>query len=124
MPDIPPFEIPEAMRDMAEQNVEQARSAYLQFLDMARQAQDAVAKSSDVMAESAREIQNRTLRYAQDHVNASFGLATDLARARDVKDYLDIQTRFAQRQMQSYTEQAQELGRLMSDMAQKAQQRK
>ncbi len=121
MRETPPFEIPEAVRDMAERNVEQARTAYMQFLDMTRQAQEAVAKSSDVMAESAREIQNRTLRYAQDHVNASFSLATDLARARDIKDYLDIQTQFAQRQMKTYADQAQELGRLMAEMTKKAQ---
>ena len=56
MADLPQFEIPEAMREMAERNVEQARSAYGQFLEMARQAQDVVAKSSDTMAQSAREI--------------------------------------------------------------------
>ena len=36
MADLPQFEIPEAMRDMAERNVDQARSAYGQFLEMAR----------------------------------------------------------------------------------------
>ena len=49
MADLPQFEIPEAMREMAERNVEQARSAYSQFLDMARQAQDVVSKSSDTI---------------------------------------------------------------------------
>ena len=121
MKDTPKFEIPETVRDMAERNVEQARGAYSQFLDMARKAQDTVAKSTDVMAEGARELQSQTLRFAQDHVDASFGLAADLARAKDIKDYLDIQARYAQRQMQSYTEQAAELGRLMTDMTQKAQ---
>ena len=124
MKDAPKFEIPEAMREMAERNVEQARGAYEQFLDMTRKAQETAAKSTDVMAESARELQNRTLRFAQDHVDASFTLAADLARAKDLKDYLDIQARYAQRSMTAYTEQAQELGRMMSDMTQKAQRRK
>ena len=57
MKDTPKFEIPETVRDMAERNVEQARGAYSQFLDMARKAQDTVAKSTDVMAEGARELQ-------------------------------------------------------------------
>lgn len=121
MPETPPFEIPEAMRQLAEKNVEQARAAYNQFAEMARQAQDAVAKSSGAVADSAVEIQNRTLRFAQDQVDASFKLASDLARARDVKEYFDIQSRFAQHQMRTYTDQAQELGRLMASMAQKAQ---
>lgn len=121
MVDKPQFEIPDAVRDIAERNVEQARAAYSQFLDMARQAQDVVSKSSDAMAEGAREIQSRALRYTQDNLEASFNFASDLARARDLKEYLEIQTRFAQRQMKVYADQAQDLGRLVGDAAQKAQ---
>lgn len=121
MVDKPQFEIPDAVRDIAERNVEQARAAYSQFLDMARQAQDVVSKSSDAMAEGAREIQSRALRYTQDNLEASFNFASDLARARDLKEYLEIQTRFAQRQMKAYADQAQDLGRLVGDAAQKAQ---
>lgn len=121
MSDMPQFEIPAAMRDLAERNVEQARTAYAQLMDMARQAQEMVAKSSGAMAEGTVEIQTRTMRYAQENINASFALAAELARARDLKDYMEIQTRFAQRQIKSYTEQAQDLGRLMSELAQKSQ---
>ena len=122
--DTSKFEIPDAVREIAERNVEQARGAYEQFLDMARKAQDTAAKSTDAMAGNARELQTRTLRFAQDHVNASFSLAADLARAKDLKDYLDIQTRYAQRQMTAYTEQAAELSRLMTDMTPKPPRKK
>lgn len=93
MADLPQFEIPEAMRDMAERNVEQARSAYTQFLDMARQAQDVVAKSSDTMAQSAREIQLKAMRYAEQNMEANFAFVGDLAKARDLRDYMEIQSR-------------------------------
>jgi phasin len=121
MADLPQFEIPEAMRDMAERNVEQARSAYNQFLDMARQSQDLVSKSSDTMAQSAREIQAKAMRYAEQNMEANFAFVGDLAKARDLRDYMDIQSRHAQRQMQIYSEQAQELGRMIADVAQKVQ---
>jgi phasin len=121
MAELPKFEIPDAVREVAERNVEQARAAYSQFLDMARQAQDVVAKSSDVMAESAREIQLRAMRFAQDNLESSFNFASELASARDLKEYLDIQTRFAQQQMKTYATQAQDLGQLVGDAAQKAQ---
>lgn len=123
MAEMPQFEIPEAMRDMAEQNVEQARTAYTQFLDMARQAQDMVAQSSNVMAQGAREIQAKAMRFAEQNMDANFAFVSDLARARDLKEYVEIQSRYAQRQMQTYSEQAQELGRLMADAAQKVQRR-
>ena len=121
MKDVPKFEIPEAMREVAERNVEQARGAYEQFVEMTRKAQDTAAKSSEVVTDGARELQSRTLRFAQEHVDASFALASDLARAKDLKDYFDIQARYAQQQMTAYSAQAQELGRLMGDMAQKNQ---
>lgn len=121
MSDKPQFEIPEAMREVAERNVEQTRAAYTQFLEMARQAQDLVAKSSDAVAQSAREVQTRAIRFAQQNMDASFGFAADLARARDLKEYFEIQTRYAQSQMQTYTQQAQELGKLLGEAAQKAQ---
>lgn len=123
MPDMPKFDIPDTMREMAERNVEQARGAYDQFMSIARQAQEMVVKSSGAVAESTREIQDRTLRFAKENVDASFNLAADLAKARDIKDYMEIQARYAERQVKAFTDQAQELGRIMSDMAQKSQKR-
>jgi phasin len=114
------FEIPEAVRELAERNVEQARSAYSQFMDMARKAQDAVTKSQGAMAAGALDIQSKALHYAEQNINASFSFAADLARARDLKEYLEIQTRYAQKQMQDYAKQAQDLGRMLTEAAQKA----
>jgi phasin len=121
MYDKPQLEIPEAVRQMAERNVDQARSAYNQFMDMARQTQNMVAKASGSMAETALEIQSRALRYAEQNMDAGFQCASELARARDLKEYLEIQTRHAQKQMQAYAQQAQDLGRMLAEAAQKAQ---
>jgi phasin len=121
MTDKPAMEIPAAMREMAERSVEQARAGYVQFMEMARQAQDMVSKSSDAVASSAKEVQARALRYAQENMDSSFTFASDLARARDLREFLEIQQRYAQKQAMTYTQQAQELGRLMADAAQMAQ---
>lgn len=121
MPQMPPMEIPEPVRQMAERNVEQSRSAYMQFVDMAKRAQEMVAKSSGTVTQTAMDIQTKALRFAEQNVEAGFSLASELARARDMKEYMEIQTKHAQRQMQAYANQAQELGRLMTEAAQKAQ---
>ena len=121
MSETPPFEIPPQMRELAERNVEQARLAYSQFLEMARNAQDMMTRSTGAMTDSAREVQGKALRYAQDNLDASFNLAAELARARDIKEALEIQTRHAQRQMRTYAEQSQELGRLLAEAAQRMQ---
>lgn len=121
MNEKPQIEIPEQVRQIAERNVEQARTAYNQVMDMARQVQNMVSKSSGAMAESAADIQARSLRFAEQNMEAGFQFASELARARDLKEYLEIQSRHAQRQMQTYASQAQELGRMMSELAQKSQ---
>jgi phasin len=123
MADMPPFEIPAPMRELAEKNVEQARQAYDQFLDVAKKAQDMVTRSQGAMADSARDVQGKAMRYAQDNLDASFAFASELARARDFKEAMEIQARYAQRQMKTYADQAQELGRLMAEAAQRMQPR-
>lgn len=114
------LEIPEAVREMAERNVDQARTAYAQFMDMARQAQHMVSQSQGAMAAGALEIQSKALKFAEQNIDDSFKFASDLARAKDLKEYLEIQTRYAQKQMQTYAQQAQDLGRMMTDAAQSA----
>ncbi len=117
----PSMEIPESVREMAERNVEQTRMAYGQFMDMMRQAQSMMTKSQGAMAVGALEVQARAMRFAEQNVEAGFNLAAELARAKDVKEYLEIQARHAQSQVQTYSQQAQELGRLITEAAQKAQ---
>jgi phasin len=121
MYDKPQFEIPEAVRELAERNVEQARSAYNQFVDMARKVQDTVTQSQGAMTSGAVEVQAQIAKFAEENIQASFAFASDLASARDLKQYIEIQQRYAQKQMQAYAHQAQELGKLMSEAARKAQ---
>lgn len=123
MYDKPQFEIPEAVRELAERNVEQARSAYNQFMEMARRVQDSLAQSQGAMASGAAEMQAQVAKFAEENIQASFKFASDLSRARDLKEYIEIQQRYAQKQMQAYAQQAQELGKLMSEAAHKAQPR-
>lgn len=121
MYDKPQFEIPEGVRELAERNVEQARSAYNQFMEMARRVQESLAKSQGAMASGAMELQGRVAKFAEENIEASFAFAFDLSRARDLKEYMEVQQRYAQKQMQAYAHQAQELGKLLSEAAQKAQ---
>lgn len=121
MADNPNMDIPDSVRQLAERNVEQARQAYTQFMDAARKAQDMVSKSSGAMTEAGLEIQTRAMRFTEENIEAAFRLAGELARARDMKEYFEIQSRHAQRQMATYAQQAQELGRLVAEAASKAQ---
>jgi len=121
MTDMPKMEIPDALRQMAEKNIEQSRQAYSQLIESMRQAQEMFSRSSGAMTEVALELQGKIIRFTDENLEASFRVAGDLARARDMKDYFEIQSRHAQLQMHNYALQAQELGRLLAEAAQKTQ---
>jgi len=119
----PQFEFPTQMRELAERNVEQMRAACGQFMDAARKAQDMFETMvpENSMTAGMKQVQERAMRFTQHNMDASFALASELAKAKDVKEIMDIQGRHAQLQMAAYATQAQELGRLMANAAQNGQ---
>lgn len=117
----PEFEIPATVREIAGRSVEQAKDAYGRFVDAAKQAQDMVAKSTDVMTTGAKEMNEKVFTFTETNARAAFEVASRLAQARDVKEVLEIQTQFARSQMEAYAQQAQELARIVAASAQKAQ---
>lgn len=121
MNDATNFDIPAPVRQMAEKSVEQTKQAYDRLLEAARQAQGMFADSTNVMGMGSKEIQEKTMQYAEANVQASFDLAERLVKAKDLQEVMEIQTQFARQQMESYTQQAQEISKMMADAAQKAQ---
>ena len=117
----PEFEVPSSVREIAGRSVDQVKDAYGRFVDAARQAQDMVAKSTEVFTCGAKEMNEKVFSFAETNAKAGFDAATRLAQARDVKEVLEIQTQFARSQMETYAQQAQELARIVASSAQKAQ---
>jgi phasin len=115
------FEIPANVREVISKSVEQAKDAYSRLAEASRQAQELVAKSTSAMTVGAKELQEKAVQYAEANVNASFEAATRLVEAKDIKEALEIQGQFARRQVETFTQQAQEMSRLVAQAAQKAQ---
>jgi len=115
-----PFEFPQQMRELAEKNVEQARATYGQFMDAMMQAVGMWSKGlpANELTNGFQTVQERAIGFAKENAEASFELASDLAGAKDVQQVLSLQTQFAQSQMQAYSAQAQELGKLMTEAVQ------
>ena len=89
MADNPSFEIPPQLREMAEKNVEQARAAYGQFMDFLTQAMNTWAKSpAGGGTPGLKAVQDRAVGFAKENAERSFGLASELARAKDVQEVL------------------------------------
>jgi hypothetical protein len=126
MPQDQKFEIPQELRQLAQENVERARQLYIQFMDGVGQTMAAWSTaSSDVVAPGYREVQEHAVKLANENADAAFKLAKDVAQAKDLHEMIDLQTRYVQSQMKWYAEQTQEFGRLMTralgDMKKKAQ---
>ena len=115
----PQFEYPTRLRELAQKNMEQVQAACGQFMDAARSAQDMIGimVSADPMTAGLKQIQERTLLITEQNMKASFALANELAKAKNFKEMLEIQSRHAQQQMVTYATQAHELGCLMADAA-------
>lgn len=116
-----PFDIPKSMRDAAEQSVNQAKSAYDQFIDASRKAQEMVEKSQGSMLAAAKEVQQKSLAFAAENAQAGFDLAEKLIKAKDFQETLEIQATFARQQMEAYSRQARELSTMMRNAGEKAQ---
>jgi len=123
MPQNQPFEIPQQLRELAERNVEQARTAYGQLMAAMAQATGmwTSAMPSNEMTSGFKVVRERAIQFAKQNAEACFAAASELGNAKDI--LLAIQSRSAQTQMQAYALQAQELGRLMVEAAQSVQPR-
>lgn len=112
--------MPKELREIAEKNVVQAEAAYKQFTDAMTQAMGMWTKSlpANEVTNSFKSIQERAAAYAKKNAEAGFALAAEIAKAKDMQEVLALQTRFAQAQMQTYAQQTQDLGRVMTEAMQ------
>ena len=92
-----------------------ARAAYGQFMDFLTQAMNTWAKSPAGGGTPVSGGPGPCRRLRQGKCRRSFGLASELARAKDVQEVLTLQSRYAQTQMQLFAVQAQQLSWLMAD---------
>ena len=118
-----PFEIPQQMRDLAEQNIKQAHAAYEQLTDFVTKAVGAwtdALPASPVVA-GFKEVQDRAAEIAKKNADSAFALIEKMAKAQNIQEVLTLQTQFAQDQMKAFTTQTQELQKLIGETLQKLQ---
>ncbi|MEM7747553.1 MAG: phasin family protein [Pseudomonadota bacterium] len=117
-----PFAMPKEVRELTERNIEQAQAAFGQFSDAMSQAMImwTNAMPSNNVTSGFGLVQERAMHYAKQNADAGLSLAHDIAKAGDIQEILALQTTFAQKQMQSYAQQTQELGLLMTEAGKNA----
>ena len=114
------FEIPEQMRDVAEQTVGQARKAIEQFLDATQKAVASAEGSVKTVGEGAADLSRQSLAFVEQNIAASFDLAQRLVQARTIEEMTALQQEFLRRQMAAAADQGKALGAMASRAASEA----
>jgi phasin len=114
MPQNQQFEIPQELRQLAEENVERARKLYLQFMEGVSRAMGTWSTPSAETTPGFNEVRQRAIKFAQENADAAFNLATEIAKAKNLQELVTLQTRYAQSQMTWYAQQTQAFGQLMA----------
>ena len=111
------FEIPKNVRSMAEASFDQARRAFEKFIDNAQATADQMSARTASVRAGAKDVGAVTLGFAEKNVQASLDYAESILHAKDLSEVMRLQREYVQNQMRSLTEQASEMGQVMSRAA-------
>ena len=103
---VPGLDVPPEMRAFAEKSVEQAKSAFDNYMSQATKAMGAAEGQADAVQSGARDIGRQALGFAEENVAAAFAFAEKLVRARDAQEIMQLQSEFARDSMQKLNEQS------------------
>jgi phasin len=104
------YEIPAEMRDFAEKSVDQAKKAFDGFMTAAYKAAGTMEGSTDIVHTGAKDIGRKALTYAEQNVAAALDFAGRLVNAKDPQEVLQLQSEFIRAQLQTFAEQAKDIG--------------
>lgn len=102
---VPGLDVPPEMRAFAEKSVEQAKTAFDNYMNQATKAMGAVEGQTDAVQSGARDISRQAFGFAEENVAAAFAFAEKLVRARDAQEIMQLQSEFARDSMQKLNDQ-------------------
>jgi hypothetical protein len=116
------LEIPQALRDAAEQNLKQAHAAYEQLTDLVTKTIGAWTGTlpASPVAAGFKDVQDRAVQIATENAESAFALAEKLTKAQNFPEILTLQTQFAQDRIRIFVTQTQELSKLIAEAFQKS----
>jgi phasin len=118
------FEVPKEMRSMADAGLEQARKTFEKFIEGAQVATEQLSARTATVGAGARDASAMAFSYAERNVQASLDYAQSLVHAKDLSEVMRLHREYAQTQMRSLTQQASEMGQIVSRTAMDAAKQK
>ncbi|MFY9875247.1 MAG: phasin family protein [Rhodomicrobium sp.] len=115
-----PFEIPQAMRDLAETNIKQAHAVYDQLTDFISETIDTWVDAipANPVAEGFMYVQDRATEIAMENADAASEFVSQISDAQTFEDIVMLETRFVQNRMQAFVAQTQQLYGLIGEALQ------
>ena len=106
------IEFPEAIREMAEKSVEQAKEGYARIRSAAEEATDMVEDSYLTATRGAVEFNMKAIETLRTNVNSSFDYARELLAAKSFGEAMELSATHMREQFESLTAQAREFSAL------------
>ncbi|MFK7792259.1 MAG: phasin family protein [Devosiaceae bacterium] len=116
----PKLEVPEAMRDFADQSVSQARKAFDTFMSNAQTTVDKMEDNASSAKAAGDDMQKDAMSFAGDQVANAFDLAQKMVRAKDAQELMTIQANYMRQQMEAVGQQTKDMSEKMTAVAKDA----
>ena len=104
------FEIPNEMRAVAERSIEQAKLAFNNYMQAAREAVSTFEQWVKASQVGAQGISKKATSFAERNVLSAFEFAEKIVQAKDIQELIRMQAEFVQSQIQVLSEQVKDLG--------------
>lgn len=111
------FEVPDQVREMAEQGVERAKHNYEAFKTAAEEATDMMEDAYENARKGFVDLNLKAIENAQSNTDRVFAFAKQFVTAKSVSDAVELQTKFAREQFETLTSQAKDMQELATKVA-------
>lgn len=107
------FEVPTEFRDFADKSVDQARSAFGNFVSSATKTSEQLQNTTTTVQTSLHAAVLKGLDHAQTNANATFDFAQRLSRSRDLREAFEMQSEFLKSQFATLQAQVKDYGTIV-----------
>lgn len=115
--EIPGVEVPQMVREIAEQSISSARTMYETARNAAEEATDMMEDTYEHARKSFTEMNMKLIDQAQANTDRVFAFAKEVAGAKTASEAVELQSKFVREQFEAFATQARELQETASKLA-------
>ena len=109
--------VSEEMRKFTQASVEQARTAFNDFLEATTKAMGSAESKGQAFQKEARKLSMGSVEYAQSSLESSFAFAARMAQVKDMNELLELQKSYLEEQFKAAQSEMQRVSETASKMA-------